>query len=140
MPTGEQSGGCQCGAVRYRAVVKDDDLHGCHCGICRHIAGGPFLGVDVSELEFDEGAALTRYKASEWATRTFCSRRGTALAWQTDDGHYQTVAAWTLDRAPEGSLTLEIFIEEKPAGYAFAGDATRMTGQELMAMAKGESQ
>lgn len=135
--TGRRTGRCECGAVTYEATLKDGELHACHCPMCRRIVAGPFIGCDVSDITFAEGAPITVYQSSAWATRTFCARCGTALAWQALDGHFKAVGAWTLDEPPEKPLTLEIFIDAKPEGYAFAGDASKMTRAEIMAFIEG---
>ena len=36
------SGGCQCGAVRFRAEALSDNPHVCHCRMCQKAAGNLF--------------------------------------------------------------------------------------------------
>lgn len=134
----ERTGRCLCGAVTYTATLKTEDVGVCHCGMCRKVSAGPFMAVDASAITFADGAPVTRYKSSDWASRCFCSKCGTALAWVSDDGKMVEIAAFTLDEAPHGKLALEIFVDEKPPHYDFAGDTHKMTGAEVMAMAQGE--
>ena len=47
----EWTGGCLCGAVRYRASQTPDYARYCHCGMCRKVSGAPFTGY----AEFPEG-------------------------------------------------------------------------------------
>ncbi len=138
MAAARRSGRCVCGAVTYTATVVKDEIGVCHCGVCRKMAAGPFMAVDVKDLEFADGAPVNRYDSSEWAHRTSCAKCGTLLAWHANDGSFTELAAFTLDEPPAGGLTTEIFVDEKPRHYAFAGETTKLTGAELMAMAKGE--
>ena len=39
----EWTGGCLCGAVRYRATVGPIRAVNCHCGMCRRASGAAFL-------------------------------------------------------------------------------------------------
>jgi hypothetical protein len=42
------SGGCQCGAVRYRATGELGYPHLCHCRMCQKAAGNYFMPLGVS--------------------------------------------------------------------------------------------
>ena len=37
------SGGCQCGAVRYKAEIQPETAHLCHCRMCQKAAGNYFM-------------------------------------------------------------------------------------------------
>src|SRR3546814_17577273 len=39
------SGGCQCGAVRYRASAMLDNAHLCHCRLCQKAVGNLFAAL-----------------------------------------------------------------------------------------------
>ena len=39
----EWTGGCLCGAVRFRATAEPTRAVSCHCGICRRHSGAAFL-------------------------------------------------------------------------------------------------
>src|SRR5436309_8502790 len=39
----EITGGCFCGAIRYRVSASSRDVSHCHCGICRRTTGAPFV-------------------------------------------------------------------------------------------------
>src|SRR5881396_1158763 len=42
-PPAEITGGCFCGAVRYRVSATTRDVSHCHCSICRRTTGAPFV-------------------------------------------------------------------------------------------------
>ena len=39
------TGGCQCGAVRYRATQMLDNAHLCHCRMCQKAVGNLFAAL-----------------------------------------------------------------------------------------------
>ena len=47
------TGGCQCGAVRYRLTAWPTGENVCHCRMCQKASGGPFMafaGVPGADL------------------------------------------------------------------------------------------
>lgn len=132
--TGEvHSGHCLCGAARFTARVTKDHADVCHCVMCRRWGAGPFIGVEVSDLAFADDAPLIRYRSSDWAERVSCSVCGGALAWRMQDGSMEAVPAGVFDPPLDLPIATEIFVDEKPAGYSFAGDTHKMTGAEVAA-------
>ncbi len=53
------------------------------------------------------------------------------------DGSFANVPLAVFDPPLDLPLTVEIFIDEKPSGYAFAGSTQKMTGAEVMAAFAG---
>ena len=134
----KKTGRCLCGAVTFSVTPEahDDGVHvdACHCGMCRRQIGGPLLGVTLAGApEIDDAAAVRVYESSPWAERLFCGVCGTNLFYRIKDGSMHTVHAGALDDLSDGRLAVEIFIDDKPGYYAFAGDRKRMTGEEVMA-------
>ncbi len=87
-PAGQvRTGGCLCGAVRYRVSLPPLWVAHCHCSMCRRAQGAGF----VTWAGFAEGAfslvagddLLSRYRSSAAAVRSFCSRCGTPLCFQS---------------------------------------------------------
>ena len=77
----EWTGGCLCGAVRYRATEGPVRAVNCHCGMCRKSSGAAFLTFvhfAVGAFTWTAGAA-TRYRSSSEAERGFCDRCGSQL-------------------------------------------------------------
>lgn len=133
-----KTGRCLCGAVVFTARVVKDHADACHCAICRRWAGGPFIGVEVTELSFDEASPLTTYRSSEWAERISCTRCGGGLAWRMQDGSFANVPLSVFEPPLDLPLELEIYIDEKPRGYAFANVPRQMTGAEVVAAFQGK--
>lgn len=77
----EWTGGCLCGAVRYRATRDPIRAVSCHCGMCRRISGAAFLThVHFPIAAFTwTGDEPTRYRSSAEAERGFCERCGSTL-------------------------------------------------------------
>ena len=135
-----QRGGCLCGAVRFTVEVARKAIDACHCGMCRRWQGGPAMAVMVDGPPvFADAGALGVYRSSAWAERCFCTTCGTALAYRTLDGRHHAIMAGALDDLDGFAFTMEIFIDDKPAWYAFEGDHPRLTGAEVMALFAGEA-
>jgi hypothetical protein len=78
-----RSGGCQCGAVRFRAS-KFGRSSLCHCRMCQK-AFGSFFGalVTAHDVEWTRGAPR-RYASSNVTQRGFCADCGTPLTYEVD--------------------------------------------------------
>lgn len=82
----ELTGGCQCGAVRYRISGEPVYTALCHCTDCRKSAGAPV----VHWTAFPAGAfallqgELRDYASSELGRRSFCPTCGTGVTYRND--------------------------------------------------------
>ena len=79
------TGGCQCGAVRYRVEGNPEAPHLCHCRMCQKASGNYFM-----PLAFAPGSTLTLtrgepswFHSSAPVRRGFCARCGTPLFFDT---------------------------------------------------------
>jgi len=77
------TGGCLCGAVRYRADGPATHPTLCHCTTCRRAAGAPVVAwVTFPRAAFAfEGAAPGRHASSPHVERTFCRTCGSPLTY-----------------------------------------------------------
>lgn len=97
--TAMHEGGCLCGAVRYRAAGRPNNVTNCHCRICQKAAGAAF----VTWAEFPAAAVSWLagtprwYRSSDTAERGFCPSCGTTLTFRYLGGGALDVAAVTLD-------------------------------------------
>ena len=78
------TGGCMCGAVRYRASGTPEGSGYCHCRSCRHHTGAPVAAFVVFAAEQIEWVAgdRARYESSPGIVRAFCRDCGTSLTWE----------------------------------------------------------
>lgn len=97
-PSGPWSGGCQCGAVRYRVnALGRASL--CQCRMCQKAFGsvGGLL-VTAKDIVWSRGA-LAHFQSSNKVRRGFCNACGTPITFEYD-GKID-VAIATFDRAGE---------------------------------------
>jgi hypothetical protein len=95
----ETSGGCQCGAVRYHAVLDPQSAHVCYCRMCQKAAGGPFAALvhaDNATLVWTRGTP-GEFMSSELAARGFCAACGTPLYYRSPDAPYINLTIGSLD-------------------------------------------
>ena len=92
------SGGCQCGAVRFRAgSLGRPSL--CHCRMCQKaFAGIGGLLVTAHDLEWTRGG-LRHFHSSNKVRRGFCGDCGTPLTYEYPGGVEVAIVAF--DRAAE---------------------------------------
>ena len=131
--TEQCTGQCLCGAVTFTANNVETDVHGCHCSMCRRWGGTSALAAEVGSIEFSGEENITRFDSSAWAERGFCGRCGSNLFYRLKEADRYIVQMGAFDDASQFTLVGEIYVDEKPEGYSFAGDHQRLTGEEFMA-------
>ena len=97
------SGGCQCGAVRYRLDAAPSGANICHCRMCQKAGGGPFMafaGVKLADLVWTRGAPKF-FASSDFAERGFCGECGTPLTYRAIGHDRIAVTIGSLDHAGE---------------------------------------
>jgi hypothetical protein len=109
---GENSltGGCQCGAVRYRLDHEPRGATVCHCRMCQKALGSPYgayAPMAREALVFTRGAPKN-FRSSEIAERGFCAECGTPLTYRNVASARISVTMGSLDDpnavAPEFQL------------------------------------
>ncbi|MEN2711977.1 GFA family protein [Sphingomonas sp. NPDC092331] len=129
-------GQCLCGAVQVRVAPSEPHIGACHCGMCRRWGGGPALSLRlVPDPEIEGAEHIVRYSSSDWAERGFCRTCGTHLFYFYRPQSGYSFQAGLFGDLQGHDLAEEIFIDEKPDYYDFAGERERMTGAEVMAKA-----
>lgn len=133
-----REGGCLCGAVRFRADVRQHRFNACSCDACRRWGTGPFMAVSCASVAFE--GEVTRYRSSDWAERGFCAACGGHLFFRpVPDGAYE-ISVGALDDQSGLTVTGEIFCDRNVGVYALAGLDSRMTEEECRARwAKSDS-
>lgn len=93
--TKAMSGGCQCGAVRFRAE-KLGRPSICHCRMCQKAFGsffGPFVTADQAHLQWTRGQP-SWFKSSNKVHRGFCNHCGTPLVYRTSTNYEIAIGAF----------------------------------------------
>jgi len=75
------TGGCLCGAVRWRALAQPKAVHHCHCSLCRRWTGAAFATLAWFPRDAIAWSGTpASFRASPIAVRSRCVDCGTALA------------------------------------------------------------
>ena len=94
----DMTGGCQCGRVRYRVAIHNDEAYLCHCRMCQRATGGvsiAFKNVLKAELVWE--SEPDRYASSPIAERGFCSACGTPLTFAFPDSEKMDLTVGSFD-------------------------------------------
>lgn len=96
MSTHIQTGGCQCGAVRFHVEGELGEPSVCHCRMCQKAFGGfyaPLVSTRGAKLTWTRGAP-TRFASSNFVSRGFCEKCGTPLTYEAPDGVALAIGAF----------------------------------------------
>jgi Uncharacterized conserved protein len=102
-----RTGGCQCGAVRFRIRGEIGPASICHCRMCQKQFGGffgPFVAVK-GELEWMREEP-SYFQSSVNIARGFCGKCGTPLTYRHPDGLEMAIGAF--DERDDLAPTLQI--------------------------------
>ena len=94
------TGGCQCGAVRYRITTPFENPHICHCRMCQKAFGNFFaalVGTKKTGLTWTKGTP-SFFRSSEIVQRGFCRDCGTPLSFAYDNSARIAVSIGSLDQ------------------------------------------
>ena len=97
------SGGCQCGAIRYRFSEKPSEVSLCHCRMCQKWTGGFYsalAGGPVETFVVTRGE-ISIFKSSDLTERGFCAACGTPLTFHHVGATDISVSIGSLDRPEE---------------------------------------
>ncbi|MGE0653525.1 MAG: GFA family protein [Alphaproteobacteria bacterium] len=126
------TGGCLCGAVRYRVEAPVPDVAYCHCRTCRRAAGAPVAvwgSVPIDGFRYDAGTPAV-YLSSDVAQREFCSRCGTQLAFRKRDGaRFVDFTLASLDTPDAITPTYHIWRMSRIGGFETADALPRHDGR-----------
>lgn len=78
------TGGCLCGAIRYRITDAPYDAEFCHCRQCQRATGGPvaaWMDFRIEQVIWEQGTPR-EYASSDQVRRGFCPQCGTALTYR----------------------------------------------------------
>lgn len=136
------TGGCLCGAVRYRISghTQPTGVVYCHCAACRRVSGGPVMvwaTFPAAALWLTAGPPAS-YHSSTRAVRQFCARCGTQLFFAYTTGAPEfDVALGSLDD-PDGIAPAgHIWTRERLPWFDTADDLPRHAGDGPEDAARG---
>jgi len=107
------TGGCQCGAVRYRLEVPPIRANVCHCRMCQKASAAPFMAFAAAPADkfVVVRGASAKFASSDIAERGFCATCGTPLTYRALDSADISVTILSLDDpnavAPDTQLGAE---------------------------------
>jgi hypothetical protein len=112
----EATGGCLCGAIRYRVTGPPQSTSLCHCISCRRSTGAPSLAWAIFaevDVEITDGE-LAIHISSPGVERGFCARCGTSLTYRRANrpGLFDVTTA-SLDDPESCTPSKEIWVEER---------------------------
>jgi hypothetical protein len=91
------TGGCQCGAVRFRVDGELGRASICHCRMCQKAFGafyGPYVAAAREQVTWTRGAPKY-FQSSNMVCRGFCGDCGTPLSFEGERGGFDlTIGAF----------------------------------------------
>ena len=111
------TGGCLCGAVRYRVMGDLRPVAYCHCSQCRIQTGLAVAATSVPREAFSMTGEVRWYAASAEAERGFCPTCGTLLLWRAHDRDTVEIMAGSLDDQSALTADRHIFVADKPGWH-----------------------
>ncbi|TWG94662.1 hypothetical protein L598_003500000030 [Mesorhizobium sp. J18] len=88
------TGGCQCGAVRFRVEGALGDASICHCRMCQKAFGNfyaPLVSVRDAQFRWTRGEPK-RFRSSNHVLRGFCGECGTPLTFEAPENSIAGIA------------------------------------------------
>jgi hypothetical protein len=112
------TGGCQCGAVRFRVEGPVKHASICNCRMCQKALGNfiaPFAAFG-GKLEWTRGR-LTEFRSSQRVHRGFCSACGTPLTYRRGE-HQPSLTIGALDDPDAVLPTVELARDNRHPVFA----------------------
>lgn len=135
IPPPPYTGGCLCGAVRYRVDARPLTITACHCDACKKMSGGTNLFVfTVPRNSFHHlSGEVDRYRRTAKSGRQSdvvrCAACGTRLWREPQAFPVMTVTVGTLDDPCWAVPASHIWIEKASPAALMQDDAAKFTGQ-----------
>jgi hypothetical protein len=136
IPDPPHSGGCLCGAVRYRLEARPVGINACHCDDCRKLTGAANLLMIIGprDVFHHEKGAVTRWRKMADSGRQLdiarCAECGTRL-WHEPLSAPTLIyiAAGTLDNPSWAVPTSHMYVGQAAANIRIEPDAVQVPGQ-----------
>jgi hypothetical protein len=130
----ERTGGCACGAIRFKITAPFLGVGACHCADCQKASGGGpnYVGLaPVSALEVTKGQAkLYRSKGDSGAevARAFCPECGTPLWSVPAHEPFMPVKLGALDTSVDLAPAMHIYVASAPPWHMIEKDLPAFPG------------
>ena len=121
------SGGCQCGAIRYRIVLPLAQAGFCHCRMCQKAFGNwgaPLVPVPDERLTWTRGTP-GEFRSSAIVARGFCRDCGTPLYMKEDGDPRYEIAMGTLDNPELAPPSHQVGIESELSWFGTLANLPR---------------
>ena len=115
--TSSMTGGCQCGAIRYRIEGPLGPAGFCHCRMCQKAFGSfgaPLVSVPRAKLSWTRGEPAA-FRSSAVVVRGFCRDCGTPLFMLEDGWPVYDIAIGSLDDPSSAAPDRVVGVESKLA-------------------------
>lgn len=112
------TGGCQCGAVRFRVDGDLGEASVCHCRMCQKATGGlfgPYVGAPFEAVSWTRGEP-GYFQSSNKVRRGFCRDCGTPLTFEYGQGNI-SFAIGALDNPHLAQLSEQLASPERIANF-----------------------
>lgn len=136
--TETMEGGCQCGRVRYKARIADDEAYLCHCRMCQRATGGVSIAFkNVRKVDVDwRGEEPDWYQSSPIAARPFCARCGTPLGFAYPDSEKIDLTVGSFDDPSRFRPAHHFGAESLHEAWIETGELPRMRCDEYEALSE----
>lgn len=123
------TGGCLCGAVRYRVHGPLRPVIACHCQQCRKTSGHHVAATSAPRDAVAIEGEVRWYRSSDTARRGFCPVCGSNLFWD-GKGRNLSILAGTLDGPTGLRLAGHIYCADKGDYYEIADGLAQAPGAD----------
>jgi hypothetical protein len=126
-------GSCLCGGVRFELEPPTRFCAHCHCSICRRAHGAPLVtwaGVPHDKFRISAGRELLgSYASSPEAKRSFCSRCGSSLLFESSRWPAEVhVAVANIDSKLDRPVSAHVFFDDRADWFELDAPLVRLGG------------
>jgi hypothetical protein len=126
-----KTGGCLCGAVRYRVDGPLDPVVACHCTQCRRSSGHHAAATGARREDIAIEGEVAWYESTPGTIRRgFCPVCGSNLFWDRMASPKLDIWAGTIDGATGLRLVGHIYVADKGDYYAIADGLPQVVERE----------
>jgi hypothetical protein len=126
------SGGCQCGAVRYRIGLPLAHAGICHCRMCQKAFGNwgaALVSVPLARLTWTRGKP-GEFRSSPVVARGFCRDCGTPLYMKEDGDPSYEIAIGSLDNPELAVPSDQVGVESELSWFGTLASLPRQRTEE----------